>query len=518
MHRAIRLQIEVPLLVLAAWALAACARQNANAVDPASCQWGNCAGRAATTTTNGSGAGTGGAGGAVDGGGRASGSGGRTGTGGNSAGSGGRTGTGGGTTGGTNGSGGSTAAGTGGTTNATGGSPATDAGSVPPDYTLVVDAPSNGDTVQGSVTVSGRASGFMNVEVWDAMHQMPPLGQATPSADGTFTMTIDVSALSTGATTWTVYAWDSPPGQAFMHTTNVTRNLTINAGSADPGSCTGQTCSGLGTCSVTGGQASCACSTGYHAAGLACVADTAGNDGQPDPGTTYVPSGYTLKFSDEFTGSTLDTAKWNTLGPFGVQFFTDSHQKQAFVPEAVSLNNGILTFTAQHTTASNANGQPYSSGSITTNGTFTYGYFETRARVPAGKGFWPAYWLTSSTRWPPEWDIFEIIDNVIYGYTHPISSGKCMFVEGASGSDSTYMISNLYGMFHIYGFKWTASDIYWYVDGVMTEHYAIDAAAGANDPFWLNISLQVGGDWPGDPDGTTPFPAHMDVDYMRVYQ
>ena len=55
-------------------------------------------------------------------------------------------------------------------------------------------------------------------------------------------------------------------------------------------------------------------------------------------------------------------------------------------------------------------------------------------------------------------------------------------------------------------------------DGILTEHWAIDARAGANDPFWLNLSLQVGGDWPKDPDSTTPFPSQMDVDYVRVYQ
>jgi beta-glucanase (GH16 family) len=249
------------------------------------------------------------------------------------------------------------------------------------------------------------------------------------------------------------------------------------------------------------------------------VKDTGSADGTADPGTKYVPAGYTLAFSDEFTGSTLDTTKWNTLGPWGVQFFADSKQKQAFVPEAVSVHDGILTFTANRANgAAGAKGQPYVSGSITTNQTFTHGYFETRTKVPAGKGFWPAYWVTSSTRWPPEWDIFEIINNVIYGYPHPIDSGKCQFVEGAAGSDDTYSIDKLYGVYHVYGFRWTATDAYWYVDGTLTEHYAIDAAAGANDPFWLNISLQVGGDWPGDPDGTTPFPAQMDVDYMRVYQ
>jgi hypothetical protein len=347
-----------------------------------------------------------------------------------------------------------------------------------PDYTLVIDSPDDGASVTGTVTVSGRAPGFLNVEVWDATHHSPPLAQVTPDADGNFELSVNASALSAGTTTWTVYAWDSAPGTSFTHTQNVAIELTIT-GNGNPG----------------------------------------GNDGVADPGTTYVPAGYSLVFSDEFTGATLDTNKWNTLGPWGVQFFADSHQQQAFVPEAVTLGNGVLSFTARPSNgAANANGQPYTSGSITTNRTFTHGYFEARVKMPAGKGFWPAYWVTSSTRWPPEWDIFEIIDNVIYGYPHPIQGGTCRFVEGAAGSDSTYQIANLYGIYHVYGFRWTATDIYWYVDGVLTEHYAINDAAGANDPFWLNISFQIGGDWPGNPDGSTPFPAHMDVDYMRVYQ
>ena len=120
-------------------------------------------------------------------------------------------------------------------------------------------------------------------------------------------------------------------------------------------------------------------------------------------------------------------------------------------------------------------------------------------------GFWPAFWLTSSARWPPEWDIFEIVNGVIFGYTHP-AGGICAFVDGAAGGDATYTIPDVYDTYHVYGFKWTSSDLYWYVDGVTTEHYAV-SGAGEGDPFWLNLSLQVGGDWPGDPDGTTPLPS-----------
>jgi len=240
---------------------------------------------------------------------------------------------------------------------------------------------------------------------------------------------------------------------------------------------------------------------------------------RPDPGLSYVPDNYHLVFNDEFNGNSLNKEKWNTLAPWGVQFYDDSQQKQAFVPAGVTVANGIARFTAQPANGvSEANGQPYISGGITSNGTFTYGYYEARVKVPVGKGLWPAFWLTSSTRWPPEWDIFEIIDGINYGFPHPLNDGKCVWVEGAAGKDNTYNVPNQYGFYHIYGFRWTPTDVYWYVDGILTEHYAIEVATDGGDPFWWNISLQIGGSWPGDPDESTAFPAYMDVDYMRVYQ
>ncbi len=47
--------------------------------------------------------------------------------------------------------------------------------------------------------------------------------------------------------------------------------------------------------------------------------------------------------------------------------------------------------------------------------------------------------------------------------------------------------------------------------------------AGAVWPFdagqanFILLNLAVGGDWPGSPNATTPFPAQMLVDYVRVY-
>lgn len=276
-------------------------------------------------------------------------------------------------------------------------------------------------------------------------------------------------------------------------------------------SCEGRTCFGHGKCVITSGKATCQCEPGYYASGLSCL------PGAVDPGSKFVPAGYKLVFSDELNGATLDTTKWSTRAPWNVQWFEDSNQLQAFIPEAVKLGGGVARLVASKSKGNTA-GQPYASGSLTTKRTFTRGYFEARVKVPAGKGFWPAFWLTSATRWPPEWDIFEIVNGVNHMYLHPLTGGKRVRSGGIASTSSTYVVPNQYGINHIYGFEWTSTQLSWFVDGVLIQRYAVDATSGINDPCWLNLSLQVGGDWPGSPDASTPFPSEMTIDYVRIYQ
>jgi hypothetical protein len=120
-----------------------------------------------------------------------------------------------------------------------GGSFGAGAGGTAGEYTLFVDSPANNATVSGIVSVLGRARSFVNVEVWDDAHQVPPLAQVTPSADGTFETTIDTTVLAAGPTRWTVWAWDSPPSQPYNHFATVDRDLTI--GGAPDGGPPGQT-------------------------------------------------------------------------------------------------------------------------------------------------------------------------------------------------------------------------------------------------------------------------------------
>ena len=73
---------------------------------------------------------------------------------------------------------------------------------------------------------------------------------------------------------------------------------------------------------------------------------------------------------------------------------------------------------------------------------------------------------------------------------------------------------------HIYAVDWTPDRIDWLVDGQITQSMTKEQADDGwvfDHPFYLLLNLAVGGDWPGEPDETTRFPAKMFVDYVRVY-
>jgi beta-glucanase (GH16 family) len=39
-----------------------------------------------------------------------------------------------------------------------------------------------------------------------------------------------------------------------------------------------------------------------------------------------------------------------------------------------------------------------------------------------------------------------------------------------------------------------------------------------SEPLFLIANLAIGGEWPGDPDASTPFPGYLEIDYIRVYE
>jgi beta-glucanase (GH16 family) len=181
--------------------------------------------------------------------------------------------------------------------------------------------------------------------------------------------------------------------------------------------------------------------------------------------------------------------------------------------EPFGVKGGVVSLRAQPAPpgqAAKLSGYRYVSGLISTLPTVaqTYGHFEVRARLPRGKGLWPAIWmLPADQTWPPEIDIVESIGDPRIGYvTAHSKTAPSRSVEVKVGDEG----------FHTYAVSWDAQWLKWYLDGVETARQA--TPADMHKPMYLIANLAVGGKWPGVPDASTRFPASLDLDFVRIYQ
>ncbi|MBS0231907.1 MAG: glycoside hydrolase family 16 protein [Proteobacteria bacterium] len=254
-------------------------------------------------------------------------------------------------------------------------------------------------------------------------------------------------------------------------------------------------------------------------------------------GATAANAGWKLSFDDEFNGDTVDRTKWRFTSRWGDRTLAGNGEKQCYQSRSVSQSDGLLRLTATRspTVASACKGASfdllYASGMVTTIGcnqyetapecarlrpfSQKYGYFEIRAKLPKGKGFWPAFWLVPSDgTWPPEIDILEALGHQpskiyqTYHYNDP---------SGAHQKDGhVYEGKDFTSSFSTFGIDWRPGLLIWYVDG--KETFRVAGPTVTSKSMNILMNLAVGGYWPGDPDETTTFPSSMLIDYIRVYQ
>lgn len=240
---------------------------------------------------------------------------------------------------------------------------------------------------------------------------------------------------------------------------------------------------------------------------------------------------WTLEWNDEFNGTSLNLSDWNYDLGTGSQYGLNgwgNNELQYYREENVSVGGGMLTITALEQPFGGMN---YTSGKIhtKTKQTFSSGKIEARIKVPVDQGMWPAFWLltdpgnltSNSAGWPPEIDVFESVGtnpSTAYGTLH---AGTWPDVQSNGGS-TTLSGETLADDFHIYTVEWYNDHIVWFMDGV--QFHEVNAQDlhplgwQFDDVDWfLILNLAVGGNWPGSPDGSTNFPATMEVDYVRVY-
>lgn len=226
---------------------------------------------------------------------------------------------------------------------------------------------------------------------------------------------------------------------------------------------------------------------------------------------------YTLVWSDEFNGSSVNTADWNFEtggGGWG------NNEKEYYQAANATVSNGYLVITAKK---QRVKANSYTSARMNTKGKrqFTYGKMEARISVPMVQGLWPAFWMLGANidtvGWPKcgETDIMEHInlENLIYGTIHWDNNGHVQY-----GSSTTTTPAD----FHVYSVEWDSASIRWYVDGV--QYLTADISNNINSteefhkPFFIILNLAVGGNWPGQTIDDSKLPASMYVDYVRVYQ
>jgi beta-glucanase (GH16 family) len=266
---------------------------------------------------------------------------------------------------------------------------------------------------------------------------------------------------------------------------------------------------------------------------LVAIMALPGHTSLADNGTPSNPVGrqgnWTMIFKDEFNGSALDAKKWTTcywwrMGQ-GCTIGTN-HELEWYRPNNVQLSQGALGLQAERQQIL-ANGKVYSytSGVVTTGPVseksasvrfaLQYGYVEIRAKVPQGRGLWSAFWLLPVNRQEkPEIDVMEIMGNEPKRMTmtlHYPSMG-----DDPGSIDRRWIGPDFSAGFHTFGVDWEPDAVVWYVDGV-ARWRVTDPTQIPAQPMYLLLNLAVGGDWPGAPDESTPFPCSFNVDYVRVW-
>ncbi len=247
-----------------------------------------------------------------------------------------------------------------------------------------------------------------------------------------------------------------------------------------------------------------------------------------------------LMWSDEFDGKSIDTNKWSFEignGPLGNGWGNNEMEYYTDDPDNAFVEDGKLIIRAlRRYVTDNGRVNKYTSARMITKGKFsTPGScrIDVMAKLPQGKGIWPAIWMLGDNfgaiPWPDcgEIDIMELIGHEpwkVYGTVHgPESAGS-----GIGGSFVLNEATNgnrfSYG-FHKFSVEIKPETVEFYVDDVIyfiankdkVQYDWGDDEWVYNSPFFLILNLAVGGNWPGNPNDTTVFPQQMEVDYVRVY-
>lgn len=236
---------------------------------------------------------------------------------------------------------------------------------------------------------------------------------------------------------------------------------------------------------------------------------------------------YVMVWNDEFNSPGLpDSTKWNyesgKLRNNELQYYTVKR------PENARIEDSVLVIEARK---EKYNGADYTSASIISKGIgdWKYGKIEISAKVPTGKGTWPALWMMPTNSeygtWPRSGEI-DIMEYV--GFEPQYLHYTCHF-EGTNGSGhqssglKSASIVNPFNKFIKFTLVWTPDKIEWYANDIKYHQYVRSSNDTRvwpfNQEFYLILNLAYGGTWGGTAGiDDTKLPHKFLIDYVRVYQ
>jgi beta-glucanase (GH16 family) len=272
------------------------------------------------------------------------------------------------------------------------------------------------------------------------------------------------------------------------------------------------------------------------------------------------PAGWKLVWSDEFDGPAIDRTKWDFQlgngfynydanqwiagwGNNELQYYTDE-------PTNAFVKDGQLHIRALK---ESLHGFGYTSARMRTKArdgktlfAQKYGRFEFRAKLPTGKGVWPALWMLPDEEKYGGWassgeiDILEARGHEPSKILGTIHFGSRWPHNAHSGGEFVFPNGGTIAEVHDYAVEWEPGEIRWLVDGRVysTKNFWWSASGVENkqgalpksdkdlnawpapfdQPFHLVMNVAVGGQFGGNPDKSTVFPVEMVVDHVRVYE
>lgn len=259
---------------------------------------------------------------------------------------------------------------------------------------------------------------------------------------------------------------------------------------------------------------------------------------------------WNMIWNDEFSGTSLDTTKWDYQtgngSAYGVAGWGNS-EAQIYTKNNTTVADGKLTITGKKeangsytsarlrtvkeeiTDGKAAVGEPLKIG--------TYGKVESKIKMPAGNGIWPAFWMLPHDSEYGTWaasgeiDIMEARGRLPGEVCGTIHYGNVWPNNSSSGKTYNFKDGDSIDQYHVYTLEWDPTEMRWYVDGELysslSNWYSVQSESGNypypapfDEEFYVLLNLALGGTFDS---GTTEIAVDengvdMDVDYVRWYQ